>query len=365
MMARAVCRQRILRILFAPALFAVALTLFSCPIRAATRIRFTPHFVAGQVFHYSVQMHVDSASRSTGPVLDPEGPTKVGESLNVILRLEILDVSGASAAPGPARIRVTYEKAVAASASDSYDAASSAIAQQYKKLEGQSIEFTLEPGGEITNVTGLDKILPGESRSAIVKQWLNQLTWGASIPRKGIAIGEKWSSEQPLDNVPLAGLAWRTESTYTRNEACPAVHSEPAEGAVAQPLTPPTTPEQCAIILTHSEITGAPAQPSRRQLRQRGSSSENQPESQPANQKDRTPDVFRKNGLRTFGEWTGSSDGLTAISLRTGMVVSVTQTAATHMDFTIMTAAAHNRMRYAGDTRSQSQISLLSQSSIP
>ncbi|MHB8755214.1 MAG: hypothetical protein ACYC92_09705 [Candidatus Acidiferrales bacterium] len=364
MMARAVCR-RIFRVCFELSLFAVALAAFSAPVSAAKRIRFAPHFVAGQVFHYSVQMHVNSASHSTGPVLDPEGPTKVGESLNVILRLEILSVSGSAAAPGPVRIRVTYEKAIAASTSDSYDAASAAIAQKYKKLEGQSIEFTLQPSGEITDVTGLDKILPGESRSAIVKQWLNQLTLGASIPRKGIAIGEKWSSEQPLDNVPLAGLAWRTESTYTRDEPCPAVRSEPAVGAVAQPVTPSPIIDQCAMILTHSEIIGAPAQPSRRRLRQRGSSSENQPESQPANQKDRTPDIFRKNGLRTFGEWTGSSDGLTAISLRTGMVVSVTQTAATHMDFTIMTATAHNRMRYAGDTRSQSQITLLSQSVIP
>ncbi|MHB8410948.1 MAG: hypothetical protein ACYDDI_03270 [Candidatus Acidiferrales bacterium] len=366
MMARAVCLRRIFRICFAFSLFAVVFALFSASISAANRIRFTPHFVAGQVFHYSVQMHIDSASHSTGPVLDPEGPTKVGESLSVILRLEILNVSGTAAAPGPARIRVTYEKAIAASTSDSYDAASAAIAQQYKKLEGQSIEFTLEPTGEITGVTGLDKILPGESRSAIVKQWLNQLTLGASIPRKGIAIGEKWSSEQPLDNVPLAGLAWRTESTYTRNEPCPAVRSEPAVGAVAQSVTPSPVADECVIILTHSEITGAPAQPPPRQLsQQRGSSGGDQPESQPGNQKDHTPDIFRKNGLRTFGEWTGSSDGLTAISLRTGMVVSVTQTAATHMDFTIMTATAHNRMRYAGDTRSQSQITLLSQSVIP
>src|SRR5487761_1043338 len=141
MMARAVCR-RIFRVCFALSLFAVALAAFSAPVSAAKRIRFAPHFVAGQVFHYSVQMHVNSASHSTGPVLDPEGPTKVGESLNVILRLEILSVSGTAAAPGPARIRVTYEKAIAASTSDSYDAASAAIAQKYKKLEGQSIEFT-------------------------------------------------------------------------------------------------------------------------------------------------------------------------------------------------------------------------------
>ena len=328
---------------------------------ANTRIHFAPHFSAGQVFHYSVQMHVDSASHSTGPVIDPEGPTKTGESVSVVLRLEVLSASGTTAAPGPARIRVTYEKAAVTSASDSYDADTAGMAEQYKKLEGQSIEFTLELSGEITNVTGLAKILPGESRSTVVKQWLNQLTLGASVPKRGIAVGEKWSSEQPLDNVPLAGLAWRTESTYTRNERCPAVRSEPAVGAVSQPVTPSPVIDVCAMILTHSEITGAPAHPSRRQLPPLGGSAEIQPE----NQKDHTPDIFRKNGLRTFGEWTGSSDGLTAISLRTGMVVSVTQTAATHMDFTIMTATAHNRMRYAGDTRSQSQITLVSQSVVP
>lgn len=364
MMARAVCPRWIFCFLFVPFLFAVGFGGFPVRASAASRIHFTPRFAAGQVFHYSVQMHVDSASHSTGPVLDPEGPTKVGESVSVVLRLEILKVSGTAAAPGPARVRVTYEKAAATSASDSYDADTAAMAEQYKKLEGQSIEFTLEPSGEITDVSGLTGILSDQSRSATVKQWLNQLTLGASIPKKGIVIGEKWSSRQPLDNVPLAGLAWRAESTYMRNEPCPAVHFEPASGAVAQPLTPSPVPDDCAIILTHSEITGAPAEKSPRQPNQQGAQ-QFQSGNQPENQKDRTPDIFRKNGLRTFGEWTGSSDGLTAVSLRTGMVVSVTQTGATHMDFTIMTATAHNRMRYAGDTRSQSEITLVSQSAIP
>ena len=44
------------------------------------------------------------------------------------------------------------------------------------------------------------------------------------------------------------------------------------------------------------------------------------------------------------------------------MVVSVTQSSATQMDFTIMTDAAQNRMRYAGSTHSQSEITLISQS---
>ncbi|HEV2615596.1 MAG TPA: hypothetical protein VGU63_03185 [Candidatus Acidoferrales bacterium] len=308
-------------------------------------------------------MHIDSASHSSGPVLDPEGPTKTGESVNVVLRLEVLNVSDASAAPGPAHIRVTYETTAATSSSDSYDADAAAIAEQYKKIEGQSIEFTLEPTGKITDVSGLKGLLDDQSRSAIVNQWLSQLTLGASLPKKGIAVGEKWSSEQAIGNVPLAGLAWHIESTYVRDEPCRAVRPEPAVGAVAQPVTPSAVPDQCAVIQTHSEITGAPAEKS---ARQPGNQLSQQPPTESPNDgKDRTPDVFRKNGLRTFGEWTGSGDGLTSISLRTGMVVSVTQTAATHMDFTIMTDTAHNKMRYAGDTRSQSQITLLSQSAIP
>jgi hypothetical protein len=288
----------------------------------------------------------------------------------VVLRLEVLNVSGTLAAPGPARIRVTYETAAANSNSDSYDPDTAAIAEQYKKLEGQSIEFTLEPSGKITDVSGLKGILDDQSRSAIVNHWLSQLTLGASVPRKGISIGEKWSSEQAIDNVPLAGLAWHTESTYVRDEPCPAVHPEAAVGAVAQQVTPSAVPDQCAIILTHSEIAGAPAQRPSQQaanhLNQQSAQQTGQPVNESPNQeKDRTPDVFRKNGLRTFGEWTGSGDGLTAISLRTGMVVSVTQTGTTHMDFTIMTATAHNKMRYAGDTHSQSQITLVSQSVIP
>jgi len=365
-MAGTVSFPRIPRLIFISLLSVIASAFAATSTNANTRIHFTPHFTAGQVLHYSVQMHVDSASHSTGPIVDPEGPTKTGESVSVVLRLEILSVSGTAAAQGPTRIRVTYEKAAATSSSDSYDADTAGIAAQFKKLEGQSIEFTLEPSGKIIDVTGLKGLQDDQSRSAVVNQWLSQLTLGASVPKKGIAIGEKWSSEQAIENVPLAGLAWHTESTYERDEPCPAVRSEPAVGAVAHAVTPSAIPEQCAIILTHSEITGAPAERAARQSGPRVSQQpEEQTENQPLNRRDRTPEVLRKNGLRTFGEWTGSGDGLTAISLRTGMVVSVTQTGTTHMDFTIMTATAHNRMRYAGDTKSQSQITLLSQSVIP
>ena len=370
MMARAVCLSRIRRLFSVLFLVTIAALPSALRVTANPRIHFAPHFTAGQVFHYSVQMHIDGASHSSGPIVDPEGPTKTGESVSVVLRLEVLKVSGTPAAPGPARIRVTYETAAASSTSDSYDADTAAIAGQYKKLQGQSIEFTLEPAGEITGVSGLKGLLDDQSRSAIVNQWLSQLTLGASVPKKGIALGEKWSTEQAIDNVPLAGLAWHIESTYVRDEPCPAVRPEPPVGAVARQVTPSAAPDECAIILTHSEITGAPAPRGSRQAATQPNQQSAQETGDPSNaspneEKDRTPEIFRKNGLRTFGAWTGSGDGLASISLRTGMVVSVRQTATTRMDFTIMTTTAHNRMRYAGDTRSQSQIILLSQSPLP
>jgi hypothetical protein len=306
----------------------------------AGRTHLLPHFVAGQVFRYSVQTKIDTTSAATGPIIDAGGSNKLNQSVDVIIRLQIVSASQTPAGPS-ARFRITYEKAVAASSGPAYDPEVAAMQDQYKKLAGQSFEFTLSADGKISDVAGLKNIFTDPSRAAVLNQWLAQLTLGASLPKQGIAVGEKWSSEQPLENVPLDGLVWKTRATYLRNDPCPAAAQSAASGG-GVPLTPaPSSPDTCAIILTRSVLTGG------------------------EKPKDRTPAVFRQNGLRTSGVWTGAGEALTAISLRTGMAVSVTQTGATHMDFTIMTATAQNRMRYAGDTHTQSEITLLSQSAIP
>ena len=318
------------------ALLLLPLSAFSRLSQSPERIHLVPHFTPGQVLRYSVEMILDTNSESTGPIVDPEGVKKIEESVNVTLRLDVLSVSSAPATLGQARIRATYEKAAATTSSDSYDPDTAAIADQFKKLEGQSMEFTLEPDGKITDATGLKDATSDPSRAAVISQWLSQLTLGASLPQKGIAVGEKWSSDQPLENMPLKGLAWRTNSSYLRNEPCPEIATGSPPSGQAESSAP--SPDECAVILTKSEIVSS------------------------SSDKDRTPDVFRQNGLRTSGQWTGSGEGLTSISLRTGMVVSVTQSSATRMDFTIMTDAGQNRMRYAGSTHSQSEITLISQS---
>lgn len=331
--------------------FALSFALFATPSifagRAApsARVHLIPNFTPGEIFRYAVQMRTATTSVAAGPIVDADAPKAFTQTIGVVIRLEVLSASNTSSSAGQsvsARIRATYEKVAAASNSAAYDPEVAAMEEQYRNLAGHSIEFTLQADGKITNVSGLENLVsPSDpSRAATLSQWLSQLTLGASLPKQGIAIGDKWSSVQPLQNTPLVGLAWKTTSSYLRDQPCSVTPQRAASSGV--PITPAASADQCAVIMTHSEIIGG-----------RGL-------------KDRTPDVFRQNGLRTSGEWTGTMESLSSISLRTGMVVSVTQTGTTHMDFTIMTTVTErNRMRYAGDTHSQSVISLLPQSPIP
>lgn len=305
------------------------------------RIRLVPHFAQGQSFRYSVQMQMETSSSAVGPIADMGGPKKLTESVGVVIRLDVLSVSDVSGASPSTRIRATYEKAAATTNSSTYDPDAAAAQDRYNKLAGQSVEFTLESDGTIAKLTGMAGLASDSdpSRAVALNQWLSQLTLGASLPKQGVAIGDKWSSQQPLTNVPLEGLRWKTTATYVRNEACFSAGQPSASGGVN--ITPAGTPEQCAVIMTQSEIIGG------------------------RDSKERTPEVFRQNGLRSSGVWTGTAESLTSVSLRTGLVSSVTQTGSTHMDFTIMTVTARNRMRYAGDTRTQSEITLLPASASP
>lgn len=316
---------------------ASVLAFSSAPVgRAAApqRTHLLPHFAPGQAFRYSVQTKIETTAAATGVIVDPQGPKKLEQTVDATIRLEVLSASSNSAQPS-ARLRVTYEKVAATNNGPAYDPDVAAIREQYRKLSGQSFEFTLGADGKISDVTGIGKISSDPSRASILNEWLSQLTLGAALPRQGIAVGDKWSSERPLQNIPLDGLAWKTHATYVRDEPCPAAARSVADSGGKPVTSAPDAANMCAVILTRSAITGG------------------------EHSKDRTPTVFRQNGLRTSGIWTGTGEALTNISLRTGMVASVTQTGSTHMDFTIMTTLERNRMRYAGDTRTQSEISLL------
>jgi hypothetical protein len=147
-------------------------------------------------------------------------------------------------------------------------------------------------------------------------------------------VGQKWVSDQEANELPIAGLVWQTQSEYLRNEACrPPNPDVPAAAPQAKSAGSPESVENCAVILTDLNLV------------------------RPKSVRNPTPEEYGKNGVQTAGTWNGSSQSLTYVSLRTGMVVSVTQTGTQKMDVTL-TTNRNTSMRYAGTVASRSQVVL-------
>lgn len=303
--------------------------------RGEQRVRLLPQFTSGELLRYEISTRMTTSGVTTSPIENPEGASRLRQTADMIIRLDILDARpSTNTGMGRVRLRATYEKSDATSETDAYDPQAAAMADQYARLRGRSVEFTIEPGGKISSVTGLEDILSNPSMAQSVRSWMTGLSSGAGFPQGGIGLGQKWVNEQPLLSTPLAGLVWRTDATYLRNEPCRAAGStQPAAPVVAAP--PVAANEFCAVILTRFEIL-------------RRSSHE-----------DPTPEDYRHNSLRTSGTWSGKGESLDSISLSTGMVVSSTQTSTQDINLTITSARSGSRMAYTGHVDTQTEIRLL------
>ena len=322
------------------------------------RVVLAPQFVPGRVLRYQMEIRTTTEGRRTGLVEDPQAPTQLEMTWAAIVRVEVLggettpiksgpDASGQPGNPSGARsrnpsgagwirLRTTYEKSTATARSDTFDPEAATIEEQYGKLAGRTILFTLDAHGKVIDVEGLQEILSDERAANAAREWIGQLALGAALPKEGIVPGQKWSLEQPATSAPIAGTVWRSESTYLRDERC-----RPATPAGALAPNDVLAYETCAVILSRYAML------------------------QPHPLRDPTPEEYRKNSLRTAGKWTGSGESLSYVSLRTGWVVSVTQSGTQDLDVTVSTAAGESRVRYAGSVRSQSQITLLPESAPP
>jgi hypothetical protein len=315
---------------------------FSWPAtHAASRIRIVPRFTAGQILRYQVETRTSTSGKATSPIADPEAATKFSETATLIVRLDVLDVKpNPDGSTARVRLRATYEKSDAVLESDAYDPSAAALQDQYEKLQGRAFQFTIEPDGKVTNVSGIDDLLTNPAASGVAQGWMDGVASAAKFPAEGIAIGQKWSSERPIDNAPLAKLKFRTESTYARDEQCrsDAMDAHSHSASASPSVAPEGSVGVCAVILTQFKIFrpgfGGPDD-------------------------DATPESYVKNHLRTSGTWTGSGESLDDISLATGMIVRSTQTSHQDMDFVITSASSNSRMQYKGHVDSQSLISLL------
>ena len=305
---------------------------------ADQRIHLTPKLTSGEVLRYQIDSRTTTTGAVTTPLANPEGGSRSNQAIHLLVRLDVLGASAASApATGSVHLRATFEKSSASSESDAVDPSTPSLASQYARMEGRSIEFTLAPDGQLTGFTGLKEIFPETSAAQPIISWLSALSPDAGMPPKGVSIGEKWKSEHPLEGQPLSDLLWRTESTYLRNEPC-----DSTGGADARSNRPARGASDCAVILTHFDIS------------RQGSA-----------HSDATPEDYRRNGLRTSGTWLGSGEALESVSLATGLLVSSTQTSKEDADYEVVSVATGSRVHEQGHLQSQSEITLLTAPQTP
>jgi hypothetical protein len=312
-------------------ILALSLLPFAATPSTQKRIRPVPQFTRGAALNYSIETRTTSNEHTTTPIVNSEGASQYKQSTSLVLRLDVLDVQrGRPRSEGSVRFRATFDQARADSEADAFAPEAAAIDDAIERLEGRSFEFAMDSENILSGVKGLDQIVASREVAARVLSWVRVLSAPVQLPRDGIEIGQKWSAERPLTDLPLTGVVWRNDSSYLRDESCTtslATKNAAASSAVSG---------DCAILLTRFEI-----------LRHGSEHS------------DATPEEFRRNGLRTSGKWTGSGESLEAISLANGLLVSSAQNAKQEMDYEITSPSSGSRIHHVGQTTTQTEITLL------
>src|ERR1700730_18633339 len=182
------------------------------------RVSLSPRFSPGQTFRYNMEFETTTATSRSCMAADPPDPSKLVIDWDATILLEVLPTE--ASAPGNIRLRTKYEKSTAHVTSDTFDPAAAATEEQYRNLEGKVVEFTLDASGKVISVSGLAEIVDGEKAVQAAREWIAQLNTGSGAPAGGVTVGQKWTSEQPASSLPVAGMVWRTESEYMRDEIC-------------------------------------------------------------------------------------------------------------------------------------------------
>jgi hypothetical protein len=297
------------------------------------RVPLTPRFVPGETFRYELEFETTTETARSGLVSDPQGPSRLVVVWNATVRIEVLPPDAGTS--GGIRLRTTYEKSSASVRSDTFDPAADQTREQFEKLQGKVVEFTLDATGKVQSVSGLEGIVDDEKAAQSARDWIAQLSASAGAPPKGVSVGETWSSEQPANSLPLAGMVWRTDSQYLRDEPCRPANPNlaPASGPASSAVSSASA-ETCAVVLANLSLV------------------------RPKPIRDPTPPEYRKNGMQTAGVCTGSAQSLVYVSLMSGFVVSVTQTGSEQMDVTL-TTSRNASIHYAGTISTRSQVALV------
>jgi len=299
------------------------------------RINLIPKLQPGQTITYLIRFQSDKTVKTESRVVAPMAPNDAQIDAHGLLRVEILDVRETGSEPViHARGRfLTLDSGAWAKGPGEKKPN---VEKQSEDSDGKSIEFTISSDGSVNSVKGLDVLLPDQRQAW--QQWVARFALAWTLPANGVKSGEKWKSEQAEQaGTPIAGLNWARESAYVRDEPCHASQLSPA-GEFTSSNGPPET---CAVLLTTATLK------------------------QKSSPKNATPEDFKLHDLRTMGTAKGTSEVITYISRKSGLVVRATEETSQFMNVVVAKADGSNGVRYNVEAKSHAEVLLVAETPLP
>jgi len=273
----------------------------------------------GQVLRYALTLHTTAKTNRETMIQDAASDVGAELSFTAVLRLEVL---AAPQPPSALRLRVTYERVTVSQRADAPEESAGSddqISRRIAALQGKSFECLLDASGA-GECQGEKGALPAAADG--LRGWLGNLFGPRGIPRRKIKPGAHWQEAREAGaEIPLRDLRWLRRFTFASEEPCLAAAGAP--------------PQTCALIRMSSVLA------------------------RKGNGRDATPEAFRAKGLRTAGTAGGSGESLLRISLSTGLVVSLSESATQSSDVTIAAASGENRIRTRSELKNDTSLTLL------
>jgi hypothetical protein len=294
------------------------------------RVHLTPQLLPGQKLAYLVSYQLDRTVKAQSRYKAPDQPE--GKlTLQSVLHVEILDRKASGF-----RLRSQFSS----SADPKSEAPGSTTQNAPAPSPGQKaappnwVEFVLANDGSVSSLTGLEKLAPVEQLAW--REWIARFAAAMVYPKNGVKSGEKWDSDEPeTAPSPIAGLAWKRNSQYVRDEPCPEATRTNA-GDLADSTN---KSETCAVILTTATLK------------------------QNSSPKDSTPEDYKLNHLKTSGTATGKNQTILYISRKTGLLMRSSESDQQSMDVTVALADASNEVHYNIVAESHARLLFLSATS--
>lgn len=295
------------------------------------RVRLAPKLAPGQKFAYLVSYRLDRTVKAQSRYNAPDQPEGKLD-LQALLHVEIL-ARNASGFRLRSRFSPSVDRKPSGSAAipQHQDPAVTSPGQKPASLDW--VECVLAFDGAVSSITGLER-LPLVQQLAW-REWIARFAAAMVYPKNGVKSGEKWDSDEPeAAPSPIAGLVWKRNSQYVRDEPCPeAIRTDTGDLADATRKS-----ETCAVILTTATLI------------------------QKSSSKDSTPEDYKLNRLKTSGTAFGKNQTILYISRTTGLLMRSSETDRQSMDVTVALADASNQVRYTVVAESHARLLFLSAS---